>query len=158
MKKFVDHYVSRKKFKFKAAHVGISLSEAEASIASPFTSKRSNISCVPTLIREGRAALVTSFGVFKYMAAYSLNIFMTGCLLQWIGSDMADFQYLYIDLFLISVVAIFFGYTPASDILSPQRPPTKILSLPSVSSIFVQLFIFTSFQVFAFEFISLQPW
>ena len=35
----------------KTAHAGISLSEAEASVASPFTSKIPNISCVPTVIR-----------------------------------------------------------------------------------------------------------
>ena len=35
----------------KAAHTGISLSEAEASVASPFTAQEQNISCVPTVIR-----------------------------------------------------------------------------------------------------------
>jgi len=35
----------------KTAHTGISLSEAEASVASPFTSKTPDISCVPTTIR-----------------------------------------------------------------------------------------------------------
>lgn len=35
----------------KAADVGISLSEAEASVASPFTSCHANIECVPTVIR-----------------------------------------------------------------------------------------------------------
>ncbi len=35
----------------KTAHAGISLSEAEASVASPFTSKIQNISCVPMLIK-----------------------------------------------------------------------------------------------------------
>ena len=35
----------------KTAHAGISLSEAEASVASPFTSKEPNISCVPTTIK-----------------------------------------------------------------------------------------------------------
>ena len=35
----------------KTAHTGISLSEAEASVASPFTSKEQNISCVPIVIR-----------------------------------------------------------------------------------------------------------
>lgn len=45
----------------KAADVGVSLSDAEASIAAPFTSKISDISCVVKVLREGRAALVTSF-------------------------------------------------------------------------------------------------
>ena len=35
----------------KTAHAGISLSEAEASVASPFTSKIPNISCVSMLIK-----------------------------------------------------------------------------------------------------------
>ena len=38
----------------RTAHAGISLSEAEASVASPFTSKEPNISCVPEVIREGK--------------------------------------------------------------------------------------------------------
>ena len=49
----------------KRAHCGISLSEAEASVASPFTSKVANISCVIDVIKEGRCALVTAFNIFK---------------------------------------------------------------------------------------------
>jgi P-type E1-E2 ATPase len=45
----------------KTANVGISLSEAEASIAAPFTSKIQNISCVVSLLKEGKASLTTSF-------------------------------------------------------------------------------------------------
>lgn len=55
----------------KAADVGISLSEAEASIAAPFTSSQPDIGCVIQVIQEGRAALVTSFSCFKYMYACS---------------------------------------------------------------------------------------
>lgn len=55
----------------KAADVGISLSEAEASIAAPFTSSQPDIGCVIQVIQEGRAALVTSFSCFKYMCARS---------------------------------------------------------------------------------------
>lgn len=45
----------------KTADIGISLSEAEASIAAPFTSKIQNLSCTLTVLKEGRTALVTSF-------------------------------------------------------------------------------------------------
>ena len=51
----------------KAADVGLSLSEAEASVAAPFTSQTPDITCITEVIREGRAALVTSFSCFKYM-------------------------------------------------------------------------------------------
>ena len=99
----------------KAAHAGVSLSQAEASVASPFTSKQPNISCVPELIREGRCALVTSFGVFKYMAAYSLTQYASVIILYEIYSNLSDLQYLYIDLFLITVFAAFFGKTTAHE-------------------------------------------
>ncbi|KAG1716644.1 hypothetical protein ID866_522 [Astraeus odoratus] len=51
----------------KAADVGISLSEAEASVAAPFTSSTPDIGCVIEVIKEGRAALATSFSCFKYI-------------------------------------------------------------------------------------------
>lgn len=35
----------------KTAHAGVSLSEAEASVASPFTSSEQNIKCITTLIK-----------------------------------------------------------------------------------------------------------
>lgn len=51
----------------RAAHVGLAMSEAEASIVSPFsTSVRSVRSCVE-LIRQGRAALATSITGYKYL-------------------------------------------------------------------------------------------
>lgn len=51
----------------RAAHVGIAMSDAEASIVSPFsTSIRSVKSCVE-LIRQGRGALATSLTGYKYL-------------------------------------------------------------------------------------------
>ena len=45
----------------RAAHAGIALSEAEASVVSPFTSKTKSIASVVDLLKEGRASLATSF-------------------------------------------------------------------------------------------------
>jgi cation-transporting P-type ATPase 13A2 len=59
----------------KAADVGIALSEAEASVAAPFTSQGPDIRCVTQIIKEGRAALVTSFSCFKYMYVLSVVSF-----------------------------------------------------------------------------------
>uniref|UniRef100_A0AAY5ESU2 Cation-transporting P-type ATPase N-terminal domain-containing protein n=1 Tax=Electrophorus electricus TaxID=8005 RepID=A0AAY5ESU2_ELEEL len=88
----------------KRAHSGISLSELEASVASPFTSRTPNISCVPDLIREGRAALVTSFCVFKFMALYSMIQYISVTLLYYILSNLGDFQFLFIDIAIILLI------------------------------------------------------
>lgn len=62
----------------RAADIGLSLSEAEASVAAPFTSQSPDINCVLEVIKEGRAALVTSFSCFKYMWVLK-RVPMRGC-------------------------------------------------------------------------------
>ena len=131
----------------KAAHTGISLSDTESSVASPFTSRETNISCVLTVIREGRAALVTSFGIFKYMAAYSLIQFVSVLLLYGIESNLTDFEFLYIDLLIISIFAFFFGRTKAYDgPLVKTAPLNSLFSMTPIISLFIQILIVSVFQ------------
>jgi cation-transporting ATPase 13A2 len=131
----------------KAAHTGISLSDTESSVASPFTSRETNISCVLSVIREGRAALVTSFGIFKYMAAYSLTQFISVMLLYSIESNLTDIEFLYIDLFIISIFAFFFGKTEAYEGPLNKIPPlTSLISVTPILSLLAQILIVSVFQ------------
>jgi len=143
----------------KAANAGISLSEAEASVASPFTSKTPDISCVPILIRESRAALVTSFGIFKYMAAYSITQFVSVMILYDIFSNLADFQFLWIDLFLITTLAAVFGFNNAYiGPLAPHPPMSSLISIQPLFSLLSQLTIGIAFQVGILFYTRAQPW
>jgi cation-transporting ATPase 13A3/4/5 len=113
----------------KLADVGISLSEADASVAAPFTSKKvKDIAGVIDVIKEGRAALVTSFSCFKYMALYSLIQFSSVSLLYFFGSGIGDLQFLYTDLFLVLPLAIVMGRAAACDVIVPKRPTASLLS------------------------------
>ncbi|UYV64215.1 ATP13A3 [Cordylochernes scorpioides] len=142
----------------KAAHAGISLSEAEASVASPFTSKSPNISCVPALIREGRAALVTSFGVLKYMACYSLTQFSSVIILYSLHSNLTDMEFLYIDLFLITVFAAVFGRTEPHPSLSKRPPPSSLMTPTPLVSLLVQVVLVIGWQMAAVVLLWQQPW
>ncbi|OWF41075.1 probable cation-transporting ATPase 13A3 [Mizuhopecten yessoensis] len=142
----------------KTAHAGISLSEAEASVASPFTSKKANIECVPTLIREGRAALVTSFGLFKFMACYSLTEFTSVCILYWVSQNMSDFEYLYVDMFLLATLAVTFGRTSGYDYLVKKPPIINLFSVGPVLSLLALVGVQICFQVFCFLHVSKQDW
>lgn len=143
----------------KAAHAGISLSEAESSVASPFTSRDPNIECIVKVIREGRAALVTSFGIFKYMAAYSLIQFISVMILYSIDSNLSDIQYLYIDLFVITTFAFLLGRTEAfGGPLVPLPPQTSLMSLAPIVSLVGQMTIVALLQIISFFSVQQFEW
>ncbi|RZC32699.1 cation-transporting ATPase 13A3, partial [Asbolus verrucosus] len=142
----------------KAANVGISLSEAESSVASPFTSKEPNISCTSKVVQEGRAALVTSFGVFKLMICYSLTEFASAILLYAIDSNLTSLQFLFIDICLILNFASFFGKTRAYKQLHKRPPMTSLLSFIPLASIILFMVIVVAVQIFAYYFIRTYDW
>ena len=112
----------------KMAHVGISLSELEASAASPFTSAIPDVSCVDKLIREGRASLVNSFATFKFMGLYSMIQFSSVVILYWYNTTLGDFQFLYIDMGIITALMLSMGRTEASGKISEFKPPVRLFN------------------------------
>ncbi|GAA6043571.1 hypothetical protein JCM8097_005258 [Rhodosporidiobolus ruineniae] len=142
----------------KAADVGLSLSEAEASVAAPFTSRQPDIRCFLEVIKEGRASLVTSFSCFKFMALYSLIQFTTVSLLYAIASTLGDFQFLYIDLVLILPIAVTMGRTEAFPRIAPKRPTANLLSKKVLSSLFGQIVLTSGFQFGTYFYIRSRDW
>ncbi|OBA19758.1 hypothetical protein METBIDRAFT_12805 [Metschnikowia bicuspidata var. bicuspidata NRRL YB-4993] len=142
----------------KAADVGISLSEAEASVAASFTLKIFEISCVLDVIREGRSSLVTSFSCFKYMSLYSAIQFMTVSLLYRRGSNLGDFQFLYIDLFLILPLAIFMSWSKPFEKLVVKRPTANLVSPKVLIPLLCHIFIIAMFQISVWLYVQEQPW
>ncbi|KAJ8257722.1 hypothetical protein GJAV_G00188980 [Gymnothorax javanicus] len=142
----------------RAADVGVSLSEAEASVASPFTSKSDNISCVPLLIREGRCSLVTSFSLFKYMALYSLIQFSSVLILYTVKTNLGDLQFLFFDLVVVTSLAIVMGRGGPSKELHPQRPPGSLLSVPVLASFLLHTLLLILAQIGALMITKSQDW
>uniref|UniRef100_A0A3P8NGV9 Cation-transporting P-type ATPase N-terminal domain-containing protein n=1 Tax=Astatotilapia calliptera TaxID=8154 RepID=A0A3P8NGV9_ASTCA len=142
----------------RAADVGISLSEAEASVAAPFTSKTENITCVPQLIREGRCSLVTSFSLFRYMSLYSLVQFCSVIILCTVKTTLGDFQFLYFDFILVTLLAIVMGRGGPSEELHTFRPPANLLNLPILVSLFIHTCMIILGQVAALLITTSQKW
>ncbi|XP_019578695.2 putative cation-transporting ATPase 13A5 [Rhinolophus sinicus] len=142
----------------KMAHAGISLSEQEASVASPFTSKTANIECVPHLIKEGRAALVSSFGVFKYLTMYGMIQFIGTSLLYWQLQLFGNYQYLVQDIAITLTVCLTMSSTHAYPKLAPYRPAGQLLSPPLLLSVFLNICFTCIVQICAFLYVKQQPW
>ncbi|XP_069473528.1 probable cation-transporting ATPase 13A4 isoform X2 [Ambystoma mexicanum] len=142
----------------KMAHAGISLSEQEASVASPFTSRTPNIECVAELIKEGRCALVTSFAVFKYMTMYSMVNLICLVLLYWQLKLLGKHQYLITDVAITTVVCLTISLSGAYPKLAPYRPPNQLMSPPLLLSIFINILFAFIVQVCNFVLVQKQPW
>ncbi|KPJ00656.1 putative cation-transporting ATPase 13A3 [Papilio xuthus] len=143
----------------RAAHTGISLSELESSVAAPFTSSQPDVTCVTHVLREGRAALSTSFGVFKFMIAYSLTEFLSVAFLYYFDSNLTDFQYLFIDVALIVNFAFFFGMTEAHTGRLCKIPPlTSLLGFAPLVSLIGQMTLIAVIQYLSYLAMTQFPW
>eukprot|EP01102_Stenamoeba_stenopodia_P001111 TRINITY_DN10974_c0_g1_i1.p1 TRINITY_DN10974_c0_g1~~TRINITY_DN10974_c0_g1_i1.p1 ORF type:complete len:1106 (-),score=181.90 TRINITY_DN10974_c0_g1_i1:41-3358(-) len=131
----------------KAAHIGLALSDAEASVVSPFTSRRKTISDVVDLIKEGRCALMTSFIAFKYMILYPVIQLLSALHLYNSFSTLGDFQYLYIDVILVLPIAVTMCYTTPWPRLTKDRPTSTLWCKEILISIGVQVILVVVFLV-----------
>ncbi|XP_044146621.1 probable cation-transporting ATPase 13A5 [Bufo gargarizans] len=142
----------------KMAHVGISLSELEASVASPFTSKIPNIECVPLLIKEGRNTLITSLSIFKFLTMYQFIGIVCIIFLFWRLTLLGNYQYLLQDLAINIICSITMSLNRSAPKLAPYRPSGQLFSPPLLLSIFMHLTFTVIVQGTAFFLLQEQPW
>lgn len=116
----------------KQADIGLSLSQAEASISAPFTSQVTNIRSMVELIKECRAGLATNFSLFNIMAIYSLIQYSSTLICEFYLQYPADFQFLYWDLCMNFFLILFIGYTKTSDKLSIEKPRNSLFSFTNL--------------------------
>ncbi|RKP40173.1 LOW QUALITY PROTEIN: hypothetical protein BJ085DRAFT_43494 [Dimargaris cristalligena] len=135
----------------RVAHVGIALSEAEASIVSPFsTSVRSIYSCVE-LLRQGRAALATSFAGYKYLILYGQTMAMLKANFFYFQGSIAQSLWIFVDAFITM------GMT-ACLALTPQRPTARLLGIETLTSTVGIVLINWLFLVGGYLWLYQQTW
>jgi cation-transporting ATPase 13A3/4/5 len=138
----------------RAAHVGLALSEAEASIVAPFSSGadygtgEKSLMAVPHLLRYGRATLQTNTGTFLFFVVYGLTLPSSKCVpLLMFNANMAEWDWLFIDIVLgVGFVMLMTSCWP-SEKLAPIRPTGALLESRTLSSVFLHVAIFFLFYV-----------
>jgi cation-transporting ATPase 13A3/4/5 len=118
-----------------------------------------DISCVPTLIKEGRTSLVTTFSVFKYMATYSIIEFTTVLMLYRLNSNLGDWQYFYIDLVIVLVLSLVGEKTkPFKGILAKKSPLSSLITFPVLCSLISQITIQLLLLILTYKYMQSEPW
>lgn len=112
----------------------------DASIASPFTARRTSIDSVLTVVRQGRCTLVTTIQVYKVLA---LNCLVTAYMMSALylrGLKQGDTQMTASGLI---IAGLFFFLSQAKPLanISPQKPCSSIFALPVGLSILGQFIV-----------------
>lgn len=110
----------------RVAHVGLAMSDAEASIVSPFSTKNVSPLAVVTLLREGRAALATSFAAYKYLLMYGETIIMSKLCYTYFIVSLSEHVWILCDGFFITALAYTLSLSNPRDKLTPRRPTAML--------------------------------
>jgi cation-transporting ATPase 13A2 len=140
----------------KAANVGVSLT-SENSIASHFTSKKQDISCITEVLREGKCSLVTAISCFKAMVLYSYIQFLSVVYLVLVHSYLLDSQFLSADILIVPALQVLMAYTEPAPTLCEHQPVGDLFSFPVVASVTCHMIINILFQYLAYNLISTLP-
>ncbi|RLN38432.1 hypothetical protein BBJ28_00002064 [Nothophytophthora sp. Chile5] len=122
----------------RIAHAGVALSDAEASVVSPFTSKPKTIQSVVDICREGRCSVATSFASVKFLIMYGV-IASTLRLFQWYHAViMSEWCFILADGFtLVGLSYVITLSRPLRD-LHEQRPTSSLIGPTTLTSIIGQ--------------------
>ncbi|KAI9598633.1 hypothetical protein BDF19DRAFT_410707 [Syncephalis fuscata] len=142
----------------RVAHCGIALSNAEASIVSPFSTGNPSIDSCVELLRQGRAALATSFTGYKFLVTYGEVMAFRGIMQSYFSVVMSQWIYVLIDS--IITVGLSFALTQAQPArrLAALRPTARLFGAQTLSSVVGQVAINIAFLFGAFGLLYRQSW
>eukprot|EP00884_Botryococcus_braunii_P021078 jgi/Botrbrau1/7654/Bobra.0159s0096.1 len=141
----------------KAAEVGVSLCDAEASVAAPLTSKTASIACLLPVMYEGRASLEAAYAIFSFIIAYAFIQLVAANVMYSYGLNLSMWQYLIQDMLVCMLLGFLMGYTPSRGRLSPERPAERVLSLRVLIPVFAQLALVAASMGMAIQVLKRQP-
>jgi len=120
----------------RAAHAGVALSEAEASVVSPFTARTKSVWSVVDLLREGRAALVNSFAGYKFLIIYGQLFCVLKLMCFYLGVIMCMMDYVFLDVLAVILLSYTMTFSMPTDALThPGRPTASLLGPTTLASV-----------------------
>lgn len=133
----------------RAATVGISLCDAETSVAAPITSRKATPFAVIEVLREGRSSLITAYVLILFNAMYAtIQVFYTNCN-YFFGLQGSGWSFLVQDLFYALVLGIATSYSAPSATVSSTMPPKRFLRFYLLFRLLSNLLLFMGFQILA---------
>jgi magnesium-transporting ATPase (P-type) len=142
----------------KTAHVGVALSDAEASVVSPFTSLDKTITSVVEILREGRCALASALASYKYILMYGQIEGLNNVILAYFRINFSEYNWTFMDGFWVIGMSFTLPLAKAAKSLSASRPTSSLLGMLTSSSLAGMLLINTFFTCLSIYILFQEDW
>jgi magnesium-transporting ATPase (P-type) len=142
----------------KTAHVGIALSDAEASIVSAFTSLDKNIVSVVHVLREGRCALASALASYKFMIMYGQITLANNIINAYFSITFTEWSWVFMDGIWTIALGFSLPLSKAAHKLAASRPSSSLLGPHTLSSALGVLFIHVFCTVISLATLFRQDW
>eukprot|EP00300_Choanocystis_sp_HF-7_P043350 c992_g1_i1.p1 GENE.c992_g1_i1~~c992_g1_i1.p1 ORF type:complete len:848 (+),score=182.19 c992_g1_i1:382-2925(+) len=142
----------------RAAHVGVALSDAEASVVSPFTGLSRSCMDVVNILRLGRCALASSMASYRYMILYGQIETLNQIINAYFSITFSEWCWVFMDGLWVVTFAFSLPYSHASKTLASARPPSSLLGAYTLSSVFGTQLIHLLFVVLALSLLWHEDW
>jgi predicted P-type ATPase len=119
----------------KAAHVGVALSSAEASIVAPFTSLDKTITSVTEVLREGRCALASALATYSYYIIYGQTESFLQTINAYFAISFTEWCWVFLDGIWSITMAFSLPLSRAAKRLTPRRPTDSLLGPETMFSV-----------------------
>jgi cation-transporting ATPase 13A3/4/5 len=142
----------------KTAHVGIALSDAEASIVSPFTSLDKSITSVVEVLKEGRCALASALASYKYIIIYGQIEALTQIINAYFKITFSEWCWIFMDGVWTISMAFSLPLAKAERTLAQTRPTSSLLGPHTMCSTLGVLGLNFGFTFLALAALFNQDW
>ncbi len=142
----------------RASTIGVSLCDAETSVAAPVTSRNQTPFSVVKVLQEGRRSLITAYVLVMFNLMYGTIQFIMCCYLYYFGLRVGNYMFLIQDLFYTLVLGVCIIYTAGASTISKELPPARFFTPYLLVKTISQMVCFILFQGLALDILMSQSW
>jgi len=142
----------------RAAHVGVALSDAEASVVSPFTGVSKSAMAVVDVLLEGRCGLASAFACYKNVILYGLIETLNQMVNAYYAITFGEWCWVMLDGFWIMCTSFSLATVMPAAVLSKRRPTGSPLDVITMSAAIGMFAIHCLFLLIAMSVLSAEPW
>jgi len=142
----------------RAAHVGVALSDAEASVVSPFTGVSKSAMAVVDVLLEGRCGLASAFACYKNVILYGLIETLNQMVNAYYAITFGEWCWVMLDGFWIMATSFSLATVKPARTLAKRRPTGSPMDVITMSAAIGMFAIHCIFLWIGMSVLAAEPW